>query len=57
MVYMAGQQDHKVGTEEMIDHLVTLVEERASRIEAESRHNPHDQALYDQALQKIVAAS
>lgn len=46
MVYLAGQQDHKVETNQMIDHIVRLVEERASDIEAEK----------DQALQKMVAA-
>ena len=57
MVYMAGQQDHKVGTEEMIDHLVNLVEERASRIEAESRRDSQEQAPQGQNPQKIVVAS
>lgn len=35
MVYMAGRQDHKVGTDAMIDHLVDLVEKKAAAIEAE----------------------
>ena len=35
MVYLAGRQDHKIGTETMIDHLVELVEAKAAEIEAE----------------------
>ncbi|WBU61370.1 flavodoxin-dependent (E)-4-hydroxy-3-methylbut-2-enyl-diphosphate synthase [Paracoccus albus] len=34
MVYMAGKQDHKMSNEQMIDHIVELVEERADKIEA-----------------------
>lgn len=34
MVYLAGQQDHKVSTEEMVEHLVGLVERKAAAIEA-----------------------
>jgi (E)-4-hydroxy-3-methylbut-2-enyl-diphosphate synthase len=34
MVYMAGIPDHKVGQERMIDHIVDLVEKRASALEA-----------------------
>jgi (E)-4-hydroxy-3-methylbut-2-enyl-diphosphate synthase len=34
MVYLAGNQDHKVGSEAMIDHLVELVENKAAAIEA-----------------------
>jgi (E)-4-hydroxy-3-methylbut-2-enyl-diphosphate synthase len=33
MVYLAGQQDHKVSTEEMVEHLVGLVERKAAAIE------------------------
>ena len=33
MVYMAGVQDHKTGSEGMIDHIVELVEGRAAEIE------------------------
>lgn len=32
MVYMAGKQDHKLSNEKMIDHIVSLVEERAAKI-------------------------
>ncbi|MDI2113022.1 flavodoxin-dependent (E)-4-hydroxy-3-methylbut-2-enyl-diphosphate synthase [Commensalibacter nepenthis] len=35
MVYMAGKQDHTVPAEEMIDHIVELVEKKAAAIEAE----------------------
>ncbi|QIE54874.1 flavodoxin-dependent (E)-4-hydroxy-3-methylbut-2-enyl-diphosphate synthase [Pikeienuella piscinae] len=34
MVYLAGRQDHKMGNERMIDHIVELVEKRAAEIEA-----------------------
>jgi (E)-4-hydroxy-3-methylbut-2-enyl-diphosphate synthase len=34
MVYVAGRQDHKIGNEEMVDHIVDLVEARAAEIEA-----------------------
>ena len=33
MVYMAGKQDHKLGNEGMIEHIVSLVEARAALIE------------------------
>lgn len=35
MVYLAGRQDHKVGSDTMVDHLVGLVEQKAAAIEAE----------------------
>ncbi len=34
-VYIAGVPDHNVPSEEMIDHIVTLVEKKAAEIEAE----------------------
>ncbi len=34
MVYLAGQQDHKVSTEDMVEHLVGLVERKAAALEA-----------------------
>ena len=34
MVYMAGRKDHKMSNDQMVDHIVVLVEERAARIEA-----------------------
>ncbi|RNF35844.1 flavodoxin-dependent (E)-4-hydroxy-3-methylbut-2-enyl-diphosphate synthase [Paracoccus methylarcula] len=40
MVYMAGRQSHKMGNEQMIDHIVQLVEERAAKIEAEAAGTP-----------------
>ena len=35
MIYLAGKQDHKQSNEDMIEHIVDLVEERAAQIEAE----------------------
>ncbi|WP_133486408.1 flavodoxin-dependent (E)-4-hydroxy-3-methylbut-2-enyl-diphosphate synthase [Aliiroseovarius marinus] len=36
MVYVAGKQDHKLDNYKMVDHIVELVEKRASEIEAEA---------------------
>ncbi|MDB6177806.1 flavodoxin-dependent (E)-4-hydroxy-3-methylbut-2-enyl-diphosphate synthase [Paracoccus sp. Z330] len=35
MIYMAGRQSHKMSNEQMVDHIVQLVEERAEKLEAE----------------------
>lgn len=35
MVYMAGKQSHRMSNDEMVDHIVGLVEEKAAAIEAE----------------------
>ena len=35
MVYWAGKQDHKISNDEMVDHIVGLVEKRAAEIEAD----------------------
>ena len=35
MVYLAGKQDHKMSNDQMIDHIVELVEKRAEQLEAE----------------------
>ncbi|MTH35046.1 flavodoxin-dependent (E)-4-hydroxy-3-methylbut-2-enyl-diphosphate synthase [Paracoccus limosus] len=34
MVYLAGKHDHKMSNDQMVDHIVSLVEERAAAIEA-----------------------
>ncbi|KPQ08308.1 MAG: (E)-4-hydroxy-3-methylbut-2-en-1-yl diphosphate synthase IspG [Rhodobacteraceae bacterium HLUCCA12] len=36
MVYMAGKQSHRMSNDQMIDHIVELVEKRAAEIEAET---------------------
>nr|WP_111297938.1 flavodoxin-dependent (E)-4-hydroxy-3-methylbut-2-enyl-diphosphate synthase [Paracoccus saliphilus] len=36
MVYMAGRQSHKMSNEQMIDHIVELVEKRAEVLDAEA---------------------
>lgn len=36
MVYVAGNQDHKLDNEKMVDHIVELVEKRAAQIEVEA---------------------
>ena len=35
MVYLSGLQDHKIENEQMVDHIVGLVEEKAAEIERE----------------------
>ena len=35
MVYMAGKAHHKLGNEEMVEHIVELVEKKAAELEAE----------------------
>lgn len=35
MVYMAGRQSHKMSNEQMIDHIVELVERRAEELARE----------------------
>jgi (E)-4-hydroxy-3-methylbut-2-enyl-diphosphate synthase len=34
MVYLAGKQDHKLGNDRMIDHIVELVEAKAAEMDA-----------------------
>jgi (E)-4-hydroxy-3-methylbut-2-enyl-diphosphate synthase len=36
MVYLAGKQDHTLGNDRMIDHIVGLVEQKAAEIDAAS---------------------
>jgi (E)-4-hydroxy-3-methylbut-2-enyl-diphosphate synthase len=35
MVYLAGKQDHKLGNDKMVDHIVELVEKRAALMQAQ----------------------
>ena len=35
MIYWAGKQDHRIGNDAMVDHIVELVEKRAKEIDAE----------------------
>ena len=35
MIYWAGKQDHRIGNDDMVDHIVDLVEKRAKEIDAE----------------------
>ena len=37
MVYWAGKQDHRIENTKMIDHIVELVEQRASEISSEEK--------------------
>ena len=40
MVYWAGKQDHRIGNDAMVDHIVDLVEKRAKEIDADTVHEP-----------------
>jgi (E)-4-hydroxy-3-methylbut-2-enyl-diphosphate synthase len=40
MVYWAGKQDHRIGNDAMVDHIVDLVEKRAKEIDADKVHEP-----------------
>mgnify|MGYP001418535137 FL=1 len=37
MVYWSGKQDHKIDNEKMVDHIVDLVEKKATEIEITSQ--------------------
>jgi (E)-4-hydroxy-3-methylbut-2-enyl-diphosphate synthase len=45
MIYLAGKQSHKLSNDQMIDHIVELVEERAARIEAAKAQAERDAQL------------
>ncbi len=40
MVYLAGKVDHKIGTDDMVDHIVGLVEAKAREIDAAAAVQP-----------------
>ena len=40
MVYWAGKQDHRISNEDMVDHIVDLVEKRAKEIDNEKVTDP-----------------
>ena len=40
MVYWAGKQDHRINNDDMVDHIVELVEKRAKEIDAEKIKEP-----------------
>ena len=40
MIYWAGKQDHRIGNDAMVDHIVDLVEKRAKEIDAEKIQEP-----------------
>ena len=40
MIYWAGKQDHRINNDEMVDHIVDLVEKRAKEIDAETVKEP-----------------
>ena len=42
MIYWAGKQDHRIGNDAMVDHIVDLVEKRAKQIDAEKVQEPAD---------------
>ncbi|NCW07878.1 MAG: flavodoxin-dependent (E)-4-hydroxy-3-methylbut-2-enyl-diphosphate synthase [Rhodobacterales bacterium] len=40
MIYWAGKQDHRINNDDMVDHIVDLVEKRAKEIDAEKVKEP-----------------
>ncbi|MCH1413264.1 MAG: flavodoxin-dependent (E)-4-hydroxy-3-methylbut-2-enyl-diphosphate synthase [Rhodobacteraceae bacterium] len=42
MIYWAGKQDHRISNEDMVDHIVDLVEKRAKEIDNEKVSEPVD---------------
>ena len=42
MIYWAGRQDHRISNEDMVDHIVDLVEKRAKEIDNEKIPEPAD---------------
>ena len=42
MIYWAGKQDHRIGNDAMVDHIVDLVEKRAKEIDAEKAQEAAD---------------
>ena len=40
MVYWAGKQDHRISNDDMVDHIVDLVEKRAKEIDADKAPEP-----------------
>ena len=40
MIYWAGKQDHRISNDNMVDHIVDLVEKRAKEIDAEKIKEP-----------------
>ena len=40
MIYWAGKQDHRINNDNMVDHIVELVEKRAKEIDAETVKEP-----------------
>ncbi|MEK9841760.1 MAG: flavodoxin-dependent (E)-4-hydroxy-3-methylbut-2-enyl-diphosphate synthase [Paracoccaceae bacterium] len=40
MIYWAGKQDHRINNDDMVDHIVDLVEKRAEEIDAETVKEP-----------------
>ena len=40
MVYWAGKQDHRINNDDMVDHIVELVEKRAKEIDTEKVKEP-----------------
>ena len=40
MIYWAGKQDHRISNDDMVDHIVDLVEKRAKEIDSEKVQEP-----------------
>ncbi|GAB4389110.1 flavodoxin-dependent (E)-4-hydroxy-3-methylbut-2-enyl-diphosphate synthase [Albidovulum sp.] len=55
MVYLAGRQSHKMSNDEMIDHIVELVEARAAEIEAAEGEAAEGEAVGHEAAGREAA--
>ena len=55
MVYVAGKQSHKMSNDQMIDHIVELVEQHAARLEAEAADETSGEAPTDTTNGRVSA--
>ena len=49
LIYLSGMADHKIDDETLVDHLVELVEKKASEIEAEEAEAEEPEAAAPEA--------
>ncbi len=55
MVYVAGKQSHKMSNDQMIDHIVELVEQHAARLEADAADETPGEAPTDTTNGRVSA--
>ncbi len=56
MVYVSGVADHKMDNDQMVDHLVSLVEQKAAEIESENESESESETLEDQSELETAAS-